>query len=744
MRIENTQAIPSESTDFQAEGQIDLEWAMLSLAQLQGQSIDRLQLKAAVSMLPRADLAAHVHAVCTMLGFNGPLSMAVIDRAHLPLLARSVVFGWVVIVDRLPKGTWQAMTARGTVSIAQEDLGQVFLSVSFEKPQQDGGSDRQASANPNSSFTELMRLTLRGHRPALMEAVIASMFIGALALMTSLFSMQVYDRVIPTRGEFTLFVLSAGVVLSIFIELILKFVRSRLMESVTIGVDERLSREIFQRLLQIRVDQVPASVGSLAAQLRGYEQVRSFYTASSLFALVDVPMGIFFVIMIALIASPTLAAVPLVIAILALLVGIYAQRKITQLAAAGARFSNLKTGLLVEAVEGVETIKSGSGGWKFLSRWLKLNGTTIANDLRIRRNSDAVMYTAAAMQQLGYMSVVLVGAFIVMRGEMTTGALIASSILCGRILSPILQIPGLFVQHSHAKAARVGLDQLFALKMDNDGLSRVLVPDSIAGDYKIQDVKFSYLPQSDPALKISSLEIKAGERVGIIGPIGSGKSTLLRLLSGMYVPNSGKVLLDGLDLTHVSRDVVNRNIGYLQQEHRLFQGTLRDNLLIGLPDPGDEVLLAVMRRTGMDQIVSSHPMGLERPIVEGGKGLSGGQRQLLAFTRLMLTQPKILLLDEPTANMDQTQELQCLKVLKEEADSGRSIVIVTHKPTLLPLVNRIIVVVGSQVIMDGPSQTILQAFAKTGAGNVAYASNGSLPVSKGQQLEVLNARTESA
>ena len=707
-----------ETAGVHSSDQHNLEWAMLALAQLQGQPLDRLQLKAAVSVLPRADLMAHAQALCTMLGLQEPLNMAAIDRAHLPLLARSDVFGWVIVVDKLPNGAWRAVTPLGAFSLDRQDLNKSMLSVSFDKAGRDSDGQPQ-SESPKTSFTQLMKLTLRGHRPALMEAVIASMFIGALALMTSLFSMQVYDRVIPTRGVFTLLVLGAGVVLSIFIELTLKFVRSRLMESVTIGVDERLSREIFQRLLQVRVDQIPSSVGSLAAQLRGYEQVRSFYTASSLFALVDLPMGVMFLIIIAVIASPLVALVPLTIAILALAIGFFAQRKLNKLAAAGAQYSNLKTGLLVEAVEGVETIKSGSGGWKFLSRWLKLNRNTISNDLSIRRNSESVTYMAAAMHQVGYMGVIVVGALIVMRGDMTTGALIASSILCGRILSPILQVPSLFVQHSHARAAREGLDRLFALKTDNDGIQRVLVPENVNGHYSVQDVKFSYVPQGEPALSVQRLEIKPGERVGIIGPIGSGKSTLLRLLSGMYAPTSGKVLLDGLDLSHISREVINRHIGYLQQEHRLFQGTLRENLLIGLPDPGDEVLLKVMRRTGMDQIVSSHPLGLERPIVEGGKGLSGGQRQLLAFTRLMLTQPEVLLLDEPTANMDQTQEAQCLKVLQEEAESGRSIVIVTHKPTLLPLVERIVVVVGSQILMDGPNQAILQAFAKAEAANLS-------------------------
>lgn len=688
-----------------------LEWAFNVLARQQGEPLERLRLKAAVASVSDAGSHHAIDTLCHLLSLRVPIKLQVPDRAQLPLLARSNQLGWVIVADREPNGTWQVLTPLGSVGVTEEDLQPLFYALNLSQANEHG-SDGASNESKALTFTQIMRRSMKAYKGNLIEAILASVFTGALALMTSLFSMQVYDRVIPTRGEYTLLVLGAGVVLSVLIELALKFVRSHIMDHVTVGLDERLSREIFQRLLQLRVDQLPSSVGSLAGQLRGYEQVRSFYTAGTLFALVDLPMGLFFLLVISVIASPYVALVPLFFGVVAVIIGLLAQKKVNLLAESGAKFSNLKTGLLVEAVEGVETIKSGSGGWKFLSRWLKLNRTTIVNDLSMRRTSEGVSYLAAAMQQLGYAGVVVVGALVVMRGDMTMGALIASSIMCGRVLSPILLMPGLFVQHAHAKAALSGLDKLYELKTDNDGLKRVLVPQTIHGRFQLKSCQFAYHPKAEPALVIDKLEIQPGERVGVIGPIGSGKSTLLRLLSGMYTPTSGKVLVDGLDLSHISREVVNTHIGYLQQEHRLFQGTLRENLLIGLPDPGDEVLLQVMRRTGMDKLVASHPLGLDLPIVEGGKGLSGGQRQLVAFTRLMLTRPQILLLDEPTANLDQTQESQCLSVLAEEAKVGKSMVIVTHKPALLPLVDRLLVVVGNQIIMDGDKASILKSFAQ--------------------------------
>jgi len=535
---------------------------------------------------------------------------------------------------------------------------------------------------------------------------LASAFIGLLSLGTSLFSMQVYDRVIPVRSDYTLIILGVGVLIAILIELGMKFARSHVMDHIIVGLDQRLSREIFQRLLQLRVDQVPASVGSLSAQLRGYEQVRGFYTASTLFTLIDLPLAVVFLAIIMAIASPWLALVPLVFAVLALALGVSIRRQIMWQAREGAAMSNMKTGLLVEAVEGIETIKAGSGGWKFLSRWINVNQMTIHNDLKMRRATESVGYVSATVQQISYALLVALGAVLVMHGDMTMGALIASSILSGRILAPVMAIPGLLVQHAHAQAALQGIERIYQLKTDHHGTPSPLAPTQIEGHFKLEDVTFAY-GDNPPALSIGQWEVKPAERIAILGPIGAGKSTLLRILSGMYTPQAGRVLLDQLDLSHINRQVVCQHIGYLQQDHRLFQGSLRENLLIGMPDPGDEAILHAMKQTGMDRFVASHPRGLARQIAEGGKGLSGGQKQLVAFTRLVLCDPAVWLLDEPTASMDDDQERRCLSVLAQRAQQGKTLVIVTHKPSLLPLVNRMVVMSGNGIVLDGARDQVL-------------------------------------
>ena len=675
-----------------------LKWALERLAQLQGTHLDALRLEAAVAQLSSdAPAIAALGDVCAALGLPRPLWVDPPDRARLPLICTTHEEGWGVVVDQDPSGLWVVVFSGGTRKLDTASLSGPVAHIGM----------RSAGSSGTSSFRKTLKKALRGYRSILVEAALASIFIGMIALATSLFSMQVYDRVIPTRSEQTLIILSLGVFLAVLLELGMKFARSHLMDAVMVGLDGRLTRDIFQRLLNVRIDQLPGSVGSLAAQIRGYEQVRAFYTAGTLFTLVDVPLGIVFLLIIAAVGSPWVASVPLVFSIIAIGIGYGMRKRIQRLASIGAEASNLKTGLLVEAVEGAETIKAGSGGWKFLSRWISVNAHTIRNDMNLRGASEGLGYLTASLQQFSYAALVMVGAWTVMQGGMTMGALIACSILSGRIMAPIMAIPGLMVQQAHSQAAIESLEKLYELQSDHHGVSRPLVPTQLGGDFFLDHVKFAY-PGSPFAINIPRLQIKSGEKIAILGPIGAGKSTLLKLLAGIYRPQEGRLLLDGLDMSSISRQVVSRNIGYLQQEHRLFLGTLRDNLLIGLPDPGDDVIRKALVRSGLLQTVAEHPKGLELPILEGGKGLSGGQRQLVAFTRLLLSSNDVMLLDEPTANMDDEQERRCISVLSETLqESGKTFVVVTHKSSLLPLVDRIIVVAGHQIVMDGPRDAVL-------------------------------------
>lgn len=624
------------------------------------------------------------------------------DAAFLPLLAYRSDLGWGVIDSQTPQKSWNFRQANQQVHTPAEEL----ILVLRIRLKEDHIKQRKAS------FSDLLKSDLGNYKGILAEAVIATFLINLLALAVSLFSMQVYDRVIPTRSEYTLIILASGVFLVILFEAFMKFSRSRIMDKVVVGLDQYLSREVFQRLLKVRIDQMPGSVGSMAAQLRGYEQVRSFFTASTLFGLVDLPMTIIFISLVAFIGSPLVAVAPVIAAVIAITMGLVARKRIDAIAAEGATASYYKTGLLVEAVEGVETIKAGAGSWKFLSRWLDVMDITIKNDLDMKHANDNLTYFTQMLQQVSYVGIVIVGSFVVMQGDMTMGGLIACSILGGRILAPVMTIPSLLVQYAHAKAAKMNIESLFALEQDNQGVAYPLSPTHIKGAYQCDGMTFNYQGNDRPAISIPQLSIKPGERIAILGPIGSGKSTLLKVLAGLYAPTEGRVLLDGLDIHQISRDTLSERLGYLQQDHRLFQGTLRENLLIGMAAPNDDVLQETLNRTGLINLVSSHSSGLDLPISEGGKGLSGGQKQLVAFTRLLLTKPDVFLLDEPTASMDNRQEQRCLQVLRQELTKGQTFIVSTHKTALLDLVDRLIIMDNQRIIIDGPKQAVLDELRK--------------------------------
>ena len=702
-----------------------MQWALERLARLRGLSLDLLRLRAALeNVAGETSIVQALQSVCGSLNVEPAWLVTTPDPARIPALCFVDSIGWGVVEAYLPDGTWQVSSEQNgeqktTVLATPQLIRSMFSLRLISHRGLDGANllvDGPNAQTSQQTFKSVFNGALRGHRSVIYEGVFATLFIGLLTLGISLFSMQVYDRVIPTRSDATLVTLGVGVGLAIMLELIMKLARSRMMDSVAAGTDTTVSREIFSRLMSVRIDQLPGSVGSLASQIRGYEQVRTFYTGSTLFMLVDLPLGLLMLLIIAMIATPALAVVPLAFSVVAIALGWVVRKRIIRLAAQGAQASNYKTGLLVEAVEGAETIKAGAGSWKFLSRWIDVNSRSIKNDLQMRHTNETMSYLAAAIQQSSYACLIAVGAWVVMQGQMTIGALIACSILSGRIMTPILSIPSLMTQHAHARAAAAGLEQLYALKTDNHQVAQPLIPTQLNGHFVLSKIEFAY-PNGPTALRIEQLEIKPGERVAILGAIGAGKSTLLRILAGIYQPQSGKVCVDGLDLAQISRPVVSQHIGYLQQDHRLFQGTLRENLLIGLPDPGDDALRAAMTRSGLIKLVSNHPKGLDLTIAEGGSGLSGGQRQLVAFTRLLLCQSAVLLLDEPTASMDDEQERRCLNVLKDEINIGKTMIVVTHKMSILPLIDRLIVVNGSEVVMDGPRDVVIARLSGAGQTN---------------------------
>jgi ATP-binding cassette subfamily C protein LapB len=505
-------------------------------------------------------------------------------------------------------------------------------------------------------------------------------------------------------------VLTLGVLAVAGFELLARRVRSGLYEKLVDQVDARLARTVYLRFLSVRLDQLPHSVGSLASQMRGYETVRSFFTSTTTNLLVDAPFALVFMLVIFAIGGP-IALVPLVFFLLSIGLGLAYHKRVDAHARQATAASNRKAGLLVETVEGAETIKSGQGGWRMLARWMQTTDSARDSELAMRDISEHAQHLTALFQQCSYVLLVAFGALLVSQGTLTMGGLVACSILAGRVLSPVAMIPAQLMQWAHTKAALHGLDRLWKLETDHQGEEPVLL-EKLRGHYRFDGVTFQYA--GNQALSVPQLHIAPGEKVGILGPVGAGKTTLLRLLAGMYKPGEGRILLDDVDLARIAKPALAEHLGYVQQDGRLFAGSLRENLILGLIDPGDEAILDAARRTGLlASVIARHPKGLQQEIFEGGSGLSGGQRQLVNLTRAFLRQPRIWLLDEPTASMDRNLEAQVTDALRQALAPSTTLVLVTHKADMLELVERVIVVADHKIVLDGPKAQVLRALQPT-------------------------------
>lgn len=549
----------------------------------------------------------------------------------------------------------------------------------------------------------------RKRRGVFLEAIFATFVLSVFGLMSALYTMQVYDRVVPTKGFSTLWVLTIGVLMAIFFELIMKLVRSHLVDKASRAIDLELSGVFFSKALAIRSDCRPQTVGTFASQIRHFESVRNFMTSSTLFVLADAPFALLFILVIYFIAGPV-AFVPLMMIPIGLIIGLAMKGPIERYTAESMEESNKKNGLLIEAIDGVESVKAASAEWKLENRWRELTETITATDLKSKLLTTFSTSSTQSIQQLSYVGIIATGAYSIVNGDLTMGGLIACSIISGRALTPLAQMPNMIAQWKHAKIALDVLDGIMAMPSEREQ-QRLVVPDTCRGELKCTQVGFAY-EENAPQVTVDKISFKPGDRVAILGSVGSGKSTLIKILSGLYQPQQGGVFLDDMDMSLVANEFIREQIGYLPQEVRLFNGTLRDNLVLGLPTLSDTQILKAAALTGLDQAIQNHPSGLEINISEGGKGLSGGQRQLVGLTRMLLARPKILLLDEPTASMDTRLEEFVMQHLFEELPEDSVIVLATHKAGVLKHVNRIVVMDSGKVSLDGPKQEVLDFLAE--------------------------------
>lgn len=556
-------------------------------------------------------------------------------------------------------------------------------------------------------------------RPFYGHVALATLIVNLLSIAVSLYVMNVYDRVVPNRTYETLWVLTIGTVIALTFDFIAKTLRAWLIDTAGKRADLQISSGLFQRMMAMQLIQKPASSGSFANNLRDFETIREVLTSASLTTLIDLPFFLLFVVVIGLIAPP-LAIVPLVAACLVVIAGLIVQRPLARHILDSMKEGSQRQGMAVEAVEGIETLKVNNALGHMQQRWDWYTASVAKSSLKARNLSNFVMNSTSTVQQLCTVGTIVIGVHLIHAGELSMGGLIGAVILCGRAIAPLAQVAGLAVRIQQARAAFSGLQAMMDKPLEREPDRTYLSIPRPQGALGLSNLTFKHDPQGPNLFENLNLNIKAGERVAILGRTGSGKSTVLRLAAGLYTPQAGLATFDGLDLRQLDPAELRACIGLLPQDARLFLGTLRENLELARTDRrgDDEQLIRVLKQFGLDQLIARHPRGLDMNLGEDGMGLSGGQKRLVSLARLALRDPAVALLDEPTAGLDPNTERSILNALAQWASQPtahaprRGLVIVTHRPPVLDIVERVIVMEGGRIVVDGPRAQVMEQLAK--------------------------------
>jgi ATP-binding cassette, subfamily C, bacterial LapB len=566
-------------------------------------------------------------------------------------------------------------------------------------------ADQIEDAQPRSWFWG----TLAEAWPIYAEVLLAAVLINLFALASPLFIMNVYDRVVPNHAVETLWVLAAGVITVFVFDFVLRNLRGYFVDSAGRMADQKLASRIFEQVMGIRMAARPASAGAFASHLREFESLRDFFTSATAVTLVDLPFVFLFVAIVWWIGGP-IALVPAIAVPLVIGFGLILQVPLNRIVRRAFQEAAQKHGVLVESISGLETIKSVRAEGRMQRSWEQFVEATARSGMRARLLSGLGVSVSLLAQNLVSVGVVIFGVYRIADGLMTVGALVACTIITGRAMAPLAQVAGILTRYHQARAAYDALDKVMALPVERPAQARFLHRPRLDGEVAFKEVTFSYPGQKQPALDKASFVIKPGERVGLIGRIGSGKTTIGKLVLGLYEPDQGAVLIAGTDLRQIDPADLRRNVGCVLQDVFLFHGTIRDNIALGAPVADDQAVLRAARIAGVEDFVARHPLGFDLNVGERGERLSGGQRQAVAVARALLLDPPVLVLDEPSSAMDHGAEGR-LKQRLEEILPGKTLILATHRASLLSLVERLIVLDGGRVVADGPRHDVLKSLA---------------------------------
>lgn len=565
---------------------------------------------------------------------------------------------------------------------------------------------RDADESTTGRKAHWFRDAIAANRWSYFQVAMAAVMVNILALATSLFTMVVYDRILPSGATASLFALTVGVAVALIFDLALKTLRAGFIDHAGKRADLDMGQKIFDHLLEIEMGSRKGSVGAVSATMREFEMLRDFFTSATMVALVDLPFVVVFIGAIFLLAGP-LAIVPAIAVPAVLIIGLAVQPVLGRLADRVLAEGQLKQTVLVEALTGIEAIKAAGAGRQMRARWAQAIRSQSSYSVKSRSVTQGAINATGFVQQASQILIVAYGALLVVSGEITSGVLIAAVILTGRALAPLAQIVQTLTRLHQARSSYKSLEELMNAPAEHRQGRQFLSRPNLAGSLRFDNVSFSYPGQQGAALDNVSFEITPGERVAILGPVGSGKSTIARLALGLYRPSEGAVLADGVDIRQIDPFDLRRNIGAVLQEPWLVSGSLRENIALGANRPKDEDILMAARLAGVEEFASRHPEGYDMQLGERGQGLSGGQRQAVALARGLVGNPSIMLFDEPTSATDVHSESALIGRLKG-ALNGQTLIVITHRVSLLDLVDRVIVIDGGQVVADGPKSQFLR------------------------------------
>lgn len=647
----------------------------------------------AVSALENLEFTANV----------GQLKLRKLSQGHCPAIVELKGGKTAVIVNVDPKKEYVLYDEKS------ENKFSKYNEKEFRKIYNDGilivQNRRQQRETGKKNKIDWFWSSLRQSKWTYAQVILAAAVSNFLGLSSSLFIMVVYDRVVPNQAIESLIALTIGVIIALGFDFLIKMLRANFIDRAGKRADSRMSRLIFNQLMEMNLATKNDKSGALASTVREFESLRDFFTSATLVAVVDLPFIFLFIYIISLIGGP-LAMIPLICVPVVMLTGIVVQPFLARLSVQGMKSGMSKQGVLVETLNGLETIKATGSAGLMRKRFEEASNSQSDLGFRSRMISQFAINSAASVQQFAQIGIIFYGVFLIQDGIVTMGALIAVVILCGRTLAPLSQLANALTRVNSARTAYKSINELMLKRKDGGNLENPLSRPNLKGEIEFKNVSFTYPGANEPTLRDLSFIVKPGEKVVIVGKMGSGKSTIARLLAGLYEPDVGSILIDGVDIRQIDSADLRRNVGFMLQETWLFSGSVKENIQMGFVQYSDEHILEIARIAGVDEFVRQNPSGYDFQLKERGEGLSGGQRQSINLARSILHKPSLLILDEPTSSMDTATEKTVLDNLTGWMEN-KTLVAITHRNTLVRLASRVLVIDRGLLVADDSPEKLM-------------------------------------